>query len=193
MRRITLWLFSTVAAVVLLFSYRTSTGGGATSAVAAVAPATTPTAGDPDTPGGSGSTGSGSTGSGSTGSGSTGSGSTGSGSNSNSASPSAGASAGSGKAAPATKTYPGSTAGTRWGDVQVTITVAAGKITAVQVPVYPNGNGRDQEINASALPTLVQETLQAQSADIQTVSGATVTSDGYLQSLQSALDAAGLG
>jgi uncharacterized protein with FMN-binding domain len=172
MRRITLWLFSTVAAVVLLFSYRTSTGGGAAPAVAAVAPAnpattpttpTTPTAGTPDD-----------------------SGATPSPSESASAAPQ---SSGSSKAA---KTYTGSTAGTRWGDVQVTITVANGKITDVQVPVYPNGNGRDQEINAFALPQLTQETLQAQSADIQTVSGATVTSDGYLQSLQSALDAAGL-
>jgi uncharacterized protein with FMN-binding domain len=170
MRRITLWLFSTVAAVVLLFSYRTSTGGGAAPAVAAVAPATPPTAG---TSGGSATGGSDS-------------GAT----PSPSASASAGAqSSGSSKAA---KTYTGSTAGTRWGDVQVTITVANGRITDVQVPVYPNGNGRDQEINAFALPQLTQETLQAQSADIQTVSGATVTSDGYLQSLQSALDAAGL-
>jgi uncharacterized protein with FMN-binding domain len=90
------------------------------------------------------------------------------------------------------KTFTGPSVNTRWGPVQVAITVANGKITAVSVPVYPNGNGRDQEINAFALPTLVQETLQAQSADIQTVSGATVTTGGYLQSLQSALDAAGL-
>ena len=53
---------------------------------------------------------------------------------------------------------------TRWGDVQVTITVTNGKITDVAVPVYPNGNGRDQEINAYALPILRQETLPAQSA-----------------------------
>jgi uncharacterized protein with FMN-binding domain len=182
MRRITLWMFSTVAAVVLLFSYRTSTGGGAAPAVAAVAPATTPSAGDSGTSGASGDSGT---------SGDSGA-SGGSGSSGATASPSPSASSGSGKSATATKTYNGSTAGTRWGDVQVTITVSGGKITAVQVPVYPNGNGRDQEINASALPTLVQETLQAQSANIQTVSGATVTSDGYLQSLQSALDAAGL-
>jgi uncharacterized protein with FMN-binding domain len=155
MRRITLWLFSTVAAVVLLFSYRTSTGGGTAPAVAAVAPATTPQTADP-TP-------------------------------SSSSSARSDASSASG-----TKTYTGSTAGTRWGDVQVAITVVNGKITNVAVPVYPSGNGRDQEINAGALPTLVQETLQAQSASINTVSGATVTSDGYLQSLQSALDAAGL-
>jgi len=171
MRRITLWLLSTVAAVVLLFSYRTSTGGGAAPAVAAVAPATTPTTAAtparPTTP----ATGSGSGGS-----------TSGTGSASG-ATPSPGGSA---------KTYTGSTAGTRWGDVQVTITVSGGRITDVAVPVYPDGNGRDQEINAYALPQLKQETLQAQSADIQTVSGATVTSDGYLQSLQSALDAAGL-
>ena len=71
--------------------------------------------------------------------------------------------------------------------------MADGKITDVQVPVYPQENGRDQQINAYALPALRQETLDAQSATIDAVSGATVTSDGYRQSLQSALDAAHLG
>ncbi|WP_433360457.1 FMN-binding protein [Actinoplanes sp. CA-142083] len=134
MRRITLWLFSTVAAMVLLFSYRTSTGGA------------TPAA------------------------------------------PQAQAQEGAG----AGKTYAGSTAQTRWGPVQVTITVDGGKITGVAVPTYPNENRRDQEINARALPTLRQETLDKQSADIDAVSGATVTSDGYKESLQAALDAAHL-
>ncbi|BCY12385.1 FMN-binding protein [Actinoplanes sp. L3-i22] len=145
MRRITLWMLSTVAVLVLLFSYRTSTNSPAAASTAAVATGT------------GGATG---------------------------ASGASGASGG--------KTYTGDSASTRWGDVQVAITVADGKITAVTVPVYPSENGRDQEINASALPTLVQETLAAQSADIDTVSGATVTSGGYLQSLQSALDAAHL-
>jgi uncharacterized protein with FMN-binding domain len=90
------------------------------------------------------------------------------------------------------KTYTGSVAQTRWGPVQVTITVSGGKITDVAVPTYPNGNHRDEEINAFALPVLTQETMSAQSADIDTVSGATVTSDGYKESLQSALDAAHL-
>ena len=90
------------------------------------------------------------------------------------------------------KTVTGSVAQTRWGPVQVAITVAGGKITAVDVPVYPDGNGRDREINADALPILVQSTLTAQNANIDMVSGATVTSTGYLQSLQSALDQAGL-
>jgi uncharacterized protein with FMN-binding domain len=89
-------------------------------------------------------------------------------------------------------TVTGDTVQTRWGPVQVQITVSSGKITTVDVPVYPNGNPRDEEINAYALPTLVQETLDQQTANIDMVSGATVTSDGYLQSLQSALDQAGL-
>jgi uncharacterized protein with FMN-binding domain len=89
-------------------------------------------------------------------------------------------------------TTTGSVAQTRWGPVQVQITVQDGRITAVTVPQYPDGNGRDREINDVALPELVQETLSAQSADIDMVSGATVTSEGYLESLQSALDQVGL-
>src|SRR6185436_5573739 len=61
-------------------------------------------------------------------------------------------------------TVTGSTASTRWGDVQVSITVTDGKITAVDVPEYPTGNGKDRQINASALPILTKETLSAQSA-----------------------------
>jgi uncharacterized protein with FMN-binding domain len=76
--------------------------------------------------------------------------------------------------------------------VQVELTVANGSVTDVSVVQYPSGNGRDQEINARALPVLIQETLDAQNAKIDMVSGATVTSEGYLESLQSALDKAGL-
>jgi uncharacterized protein with FMN-binding domain len=161
MRRITLWLFSTVAAVVLLFSYRTSTNSAASAQTVATAPLAPTTTGATPSPSASAS-------------------------GSASASPSASATS------EAAKTYNGSVASTRWGDVQVTITVAGGKITDVGVPIYPSENGRDQEINAYALPTLRQETLDAQSASINTVSGATVTSDGYIQSLQAALDAAHL-
>jgi len=89
-------------------------------------------------------------------------------------------------------TYTGKSVQTRYGDIQVAVTVSGGRITDVTVPQYPQGNPRDAEINAYALPVLVQETLDAQSADIQTVSGATVTSDGYIESLQAALDAAHL-
>ena len=89
-------------------------------------------------------------------------------------------------------TVTGGTAQTQWGPVQVQITVAAGKITDVTAVQYPNGNGRDQEINSYALPVLAKEALAAQSANIDHVSGATVTSDGYVQSLQSAIDQANL-
>ena len=91
-----------------------------------------------------------------------------------------------------TGTVTGAAADTRWGPVQVRVTVASGKITALDVVQEPDGNGRDREINADAVPTLVSETLQAQSAQIDMVSGATYTSDGYVTSLQSALDRAGL-
>ena len=76
--------------------------------------------------------------------------------------------------------------------MQVQLTVQARRITAVKVVDYPANNRRDEEINARALPILVKETLSAQSADIDMVSGATVTSDGYVRSLQSALDQAGI-
>jgi uncharacterized protein with FMN-binding domain len=93
-------------------------------------------------------------------------------------------------AAPSTgsTTVTGSVAQTRWGPVQVQISVGNGAITGVTVLQSPNGNGKDRQINASALPILQQRTLTAQSADIDMVSGATVTSAGYIQSLQNALD-----
>jgi uncharacterized protein with FMN-binding domain len=88
------------------------------------------------------------------------------------------------------KTYTGDAADTQWGVVQVEITVQSGKVTKSEAIQYPQNNGRDQEINSYALPILVQETIDAQSSDIDMVSGATVTSVGYQQSLQSAIDQA---
>jgi uncharacterized protein with FMN-binding domain len=81
---------------------------------------------------------------------------------------------------------------TRWGPVQVRLVISGGKITQVSVVQYPNGNGRDEEINSQALPVLIRETEKSQNASIDMVSGATVTSTGYIQSLQSAIDRAGL-
>jgi uncharacterized protein with FMN-binding domain len=135
MRRITLWLVGTVCGLVLLFSYRTSTGGAARSAPTA-APAPIPSGGT---------------------------------------------------------VVDGSVAQTRWGPVQVRVTIANGKIVDVTTLQVPNGNRRDDEINSAAVPQLRSEVLSAQSARIDTVSGATVTSDGYRQSLQAALDAAHFG
>ncbi|MGN6522090.1 MAG: FMN-binding protein [Actinomycetes bacterium] len=88
----------------------------------------------------------------------------------------------------ATTTVTGNAIDTRYGPVQVQLTMTAGRITAVRVLQYPTHDGRDIQINNYALPVLIQETTQAQSANIDMVSGATFTSDGYIQSLQSALD-----
>jgi uncharacterized protein with FMN-binding domain len=96
---------------------------------------------------------------------------------------------------PAAKTtvVNGSVAQTRWGPVQVRVTLSGHRITDVTAIVYPSGTGNDQSINGYALPLLRQQVLSAQSAQIDGVSGATVTSDGYRQSLQAALDAAHFG
>jgi len=145
MRRIVFAIMSTITALVLLFSYRTSTS----SALLAGSPVAQL--------GGSRSS-----------------------SQNGSASQS-----GSG-------TYTGDAVDTRWGPVQVRITVQGGKITSSDAVQYPQNNDRDVQINGYALPILGQEAVQQQSASIDTVSGATVTSDGYLQSLQSAIDQAHL-
>jgi uncharacterized protein with FMN-binding domain len=89
-------------------------------------------------------------------------------------------------------TYTGDAVQTRWGIVQVQVTVENGKITKSQAVQYPNQNPRDQEINAYAVPQLNSEAVAQQSASIDSVSGATVTSNGYTASLQSALDQAHL-
>ena len=89
------------------------------------------------------------------------------------------------------QTYTGSVAQTRWGPVQLEIIVTGDTITKVTVLQRPNGNHKDVEINNYALPILIQDTLDAQTADIDMVSGATVTSEGYVTSLQAALDEAG--
>ena len=94
-------------------------------------------------------------------------------------------------AASGTRTATGDTVQTRWGPVRVRVTLTDGRLTDVTAVSYPEDNPRDQEINSYALPQLRREALTAQSARIDTVSGATYTSDGYRQSLQSALDAAG--
>jgi uncharacterized protein with FMN-binding domain len=87
-------------------------------------------------------------------------------------------------------TYTGTTAVTRFGNVQVQVTIAGGKITDVTALQLTDQDGRSVQISAQAAPLLQQEALTAQSATIDTVSGATYTSEGYIQSLQSALDQA---
>ncbi|AOP47466.1 FMN-binding protein [Streptomyces lydicus] len=93
---------------------------------------------------------------------------------------------------PADGTYTGATISTRYGDVQVAATVRSGRLTAVKVLRAPSENGRDREIAAYAVPRLTQEALSVHSARIDAVSGASYTSEGYIRSLQSALDRAGV-
>ncbi|MEP7017946.1 MAG: FMN-binding protein [Actinomycetota bacterium] len=157
MRRIVTAVLSTITALVLLFSYHTSTDS-------------TSVAGSPVVQLGA---------------------SSGSASQPRSSSANSGSSTpGQNPPAASSATFTGGVADTQWGPVQVQITVQGGKITRSRAVQYPQGNGRDVEINGVALPILDQEVVQKQSAGIDAVSGATVTSDGYLQSLQSAIDQA---
>ncbi len=166
MRRIVTWALSTITTLVLLMSYHTSTSSTASTIQASGATAGTGSKGT--APGAAGSAG--------TGKGTTG-GASGSGSAANSATG---------------PTVAGAAVPTRFGNVQVQITVVDKKITAATVLQIPNRDRKDVQINNRAVPILNAEAVQAQSADIDMVSGATVTSVAYIQSLQSAIDKANL-
>ena len=163
MKRISYWILSTVSAVVLLFGFDASQRGSSVATThVAVSSVTAGT-----TSGSSSSSGNGGNGSGSNGN---------AGSSSKTTS----------------STVTGAVVQTQWGPVQVRLSVANGSITNVTVLQYPSGNSRDVEIAHYSLPVLIQETIKSQSASIDMVSGATFTSTGYVQSLQSALDQANL-
>ncbi|MGW5777696.1 FMN-binding protein [Streptomyces sp. NPDC003863] len=99
-------------------------------------------------------------------------------------------SSGTGAGGPVSGTYTGDSVDTRYGPVQVRVTLSGGRITEAVAVRTPSENERDREIAGYAVPMLTSETLTAQSAQIDTVSGATYTSEGYIRSLQSALDQA---
>ncbi len=136
---------------------------------------------NPTAVGGFGSNGSGSGGSGSSGSGSAGA--------------TAGRSTGSSSQASASSavdgTFTGTTVSTRFGNVQVQVTISGGALTDVTALHLTDHDGRSVSISNRAAPILKDEVLQAQSASVSMVSGATYTSAAYLQSLQAALDQAG--
>jgi uncharacterized protein with FMN-binding domain len=90
------------------------------------------------------------------------------------------------------KTVDGDVIDTRWGNVQVEAVVSSsGQLCDVKAIQSPDSHGRSVRINDQALPILHTEAMEAQSADINVVSGATVTSVGYQRSLQSILDGVG--
>ena len=88
-------------------------------------------------------------------------------------------------------TFNGTTVQTPFGPMQVAAVISGGKITDVKVLQRTDQGGRSVQISNQADPMLRSEVLQAQSANVSTIGGATYTSEGYLQSLQSALDQAG--
>jgi uncharacterized protein with FMN-binding domain len=94
------------------------------------------------------------------------------------------------KAAGYTGTVTGPVVATPFGNVQVQATFAAGRITSIATLQTPSDQRRSQMIADYAVPILRSEALSAQTAQVSMVSGATYTSDGYLQSLQAALDQA---
>lgn len=181
MRRIVIAIASTITGLVLLFSWPTSLNRSVTLASGTTGAGTGGTSESTEST--DGSTDEDSTDS---------TDSTGSGSSSASSDQgTSGASSGSG-ATSTSGTYVGDAVTTRYGDVQVQITVTDGVITSAEAIAYPYRDRHDQQINDYAIPILQDETVQASSADIAMVSGATVTSRGYIQSLQSAIDQAGL-
>jgi uncharacterized protein with FMN-binding domain len=104
------------------------------------------------------------------------------------------ASAGHGASAAASaaaRTVTGTVASTQHGPMQVQLTLAGTKIAKVTVLQRTDDGAESDQIDAYAIPKLTSETLAAQSAHIDAVSGASYTSSGYIQSLQSALDKAG--
>ena len=88
-------------------------------------------------------------------------------------------------------TATGDAVDTRYGPAQVRVTVKHGKITAVDAVELQGGDPRSQAISSYAEPILRQEVLSAQTAAVDAVSGASYTSESYLQSAQSALDKLG--
>ncbi|MGN6608767.1 MAG: FMN-binding protein [Jatrophihabitans sp.] len=168
MKRVIASVLGTIAGLVMLLDFKSHS-----TSLASIPAASLPTTGTGGTTSGAGT------------GGNTGTATTPTGGSTSSAAPKARATSGS-------RTYTGSAVDTVWGPVQVQITVSNGKITKATAVVFPLNNGRDQEINSYAIPALQQETIKAQSAQIDMVSGATYTSTGYIRSLQSALNQAGL-
>jgi uncharacterized protein with FMN-binding domain len=167
MRRLLLALVSTAAGLAAVLSFKTQ--GSAATSGAAAAPETG-TQASSSAPAATGSAGSGSAGT------TAGSGST----PEDSKSSTAGGSGG--------RTLTGAVSNTPYGPMQVQVTVEGKKITDVKVLQQTNTGVMSQQIDSNSIPQLTKETLTVQSARIDTVSGATATSTGYINSLQSALD-----
>jgi uncharacterized protein with FMN-binding domain len=165
LRRAVLTLGGTIAGIAALLAFKFQPAAGASAAP--VTTGTPPASTAPATPGAVGSASAGK--------------------------PSTVGSGGAGGAQSTTaRTITGAVDNTSYGPMQVAITVSGGKITQVNVVQHTNSGSESQQIDAGALPKLTSEALAAQSSKIDAVSGASYTSAGYIQSLQSAIDQAGL-
>lgn len=178
MRKVVLALLLTAVGLGLLLSFRSRAATGATTALGGSAlsggvSTTTTSAGTTPSPSAS---------------------ATPSAAASSSASASASTSTSSAKTTSGAKngTFTGAAESTQFGDVQVQAVISGGKLTNVVVLQVPDRGGYEDQIVQVAVPELKTEALSAQSANIDVVSGATYTSQGYAESLQSALDQAGL-
>lgn len=168
MKRIALAIAGTVAGLAALLSFKTHSALGTGALPKALAPSSTPSASAPSTL-----------------------------SPSTSAPPkpgksSAPSSSSQSSTSTGTRTISGQPIQTPYGVVQVQVVVSGKQIKNVSYLQLTAYDPRSQEINSAAAPILVQQTISAQSSQIDGVSGATYTSEGYLQSLQSALDQVGL-
>ena len=163
MRRVILAAVSTVVGLVMLLSFKTRSTTSATLHAGLGTSTTSTTSGTPTTTGPGISAG-----------------------------PATSTTSPSAAASPGTRIVTGAAQDTRYGPVQVQISVTNGQVTAVSALVYPTDTSRDAQINSYAIPQLNQEAMAAKSAKIDMISGATYTSTGYIGSLQSALSQAGL-
>jgi uncharacterized protein with FMN-binding domain len=170
--RLLIALASTAAGLAALLSFKTHSAAG--GAVAAQAAGTQGSSTSTSAAGGTGSAGT-----------TSGTASSGSGTGSASSASRQGTASSAG-----TRTVTGAVENTQYGPMQVQVTLAGRKITGVKVLQQTNDGTESQQIDANAVPQLTKETLAAQSARINAVSGASYTSSGYTQSLQSALDKA---
>lgn len=87
--------------------------------------------------------------------------------------------------------YAGTVANTSWGDVQVQVVIDNNRIASVATTQYPTDRPLSAKINQAVIPMLEQEAVRVQSADVQFVTGATVTTEGFIESLKNALSQAG--
>jgi uncharacterized protein with FMN-binding domain len=186
MRRIVYAVGGTAAGLAMLLTFKSYTGASAVSSTGRTGAAGAAATGGMAAGAGAGTGGASGTG-GATGTGAA-SGANGAGGKGNAAGNAPSGSSPAQGATSGTQEVSGTVANTAYGPVQVRLTVTSHRIVKVTILQQPTATAHDLQIGQFAFPQLEAETLSAQSAKINAVSGATYTSGGYIQSLQSAID-----